>query len=190
MEERELLAHTLNAIKKLNIPYFVTGSVASGVWGEPRLTSDIDIVIRLTPTTLASFCAMFPSPEFYVSEMGARSAVERGGQFNIIHPDTGLKVDVIVPGASPFNTSSFIRRKDVNALGIDGCFGSPEDIILSKMMFYKEGQSEKHLRDITGILKLCPDPIDRQYIEKWAADLDLTDIWQAILKKLESCPEH
>ncbi len=184
MEERELLGHAISVLRRVRVPYFVTGSVASGVWGEARFTNDIDIVAKLSSESLDTFCAGFPSPEFYISDIGAQSAVRNGGQFNIIHPDTGLKIDVIVPQPSTFDDMRFSRRKEVKDRGVDGCFGSPEDIILSKLLFYKEGQSDKHLRDITGILKLCPQPLDFAYIEKWATTLDVLDIWQAVRARL------
>ena len=64
-------------------------------------------------------------------------------------------------------------------------FASPEDVIIKKMEFYRDGGSEKHLRDITGILKISGDAVDRNYISEWAKRLELTDIWDAILKRLE-----
>lgn len=64
-------------------------------------------------------------------------------------------------------------------------FASPEDVIIKKMEFYREGGSEKHLRDITGILKISGDAVDQTYISEWAIHLGLTEIWDAILRRLE-----
>ncbi len=62
---------------------------------------------------------------------------------------------------------------------------NPEDVIIKKMDFYKQGSSEKHLRDITGILKISGDAVDKAYIAEWAKSLGLTEIWNAILRRLE-----
>jgi hypothetical protein len=62
---------------------------------------------------------------------------------------------------------------------------SPEDIILAKMIYYREGKSEKHTRDITGMLKISANQIDRAYISEWANRLDLSGIWQIILSRVE-----
>ena len=70
--------------------------------------------------------------------------------------------------------------------GFEAVFSSPEDLILKKMDFYREGGSEKHLRDITGVLKTANVPIDRDYIADWSARLGLIDIWTAILNRLQS----
>jgi hypothetical protein len=61
---------------------------------------------------------------------------------------------------------------------------SPEDVIIGKMLYYREGGSEKHLRDITGILKVSGDQVDRAYVARWAAELGVTEIWQAVLRRL------
>lgn len=52
------------------------------------------------------------------------------------------------------------------------------------MLYYREGQSDKHLRDIAGMLKVSGDIIDRDYVTKWAQELDVLDIWQAILRRV------
>ena len=52
------------------------------------------------------------------------------------------------------------------------------------MEFFREGGSDKHLRDITGVLKTSGSEIDRAYIDRWATTLGLTEIWQAILDRM------
>ena len=61
----------------------------------------------------------------------------------------------------------------------DAYFASPEDVILKKMEFYHEGGSEKHLRDIAGMLKIRGEQVDRSYISEWAQKLGLEDVWAA-----------
>ena len=134
---------------------------------------------------MPAFCRQFPEEDFYVSQEAARDAVRRCSQFNIIQPSSGLKVDVIVPAPSEFNRARFARARRVQAGdGWDASFSSPEDAILKKMEFFREGGSDKHLRDITGVLKTSGSEIDRAYIDRWATTLGLTGIWQAILDRL------
>ena len=61
----------------------------------------------------------------------------------------------------------------------------PEDVIVGKMVYYQEGGSEKHLRDITGILMVSGDDVDREYVAGWAERLGLAEVWAAILHRLE-----
>lgn len=185
MEPSDLLRYVARAIEGLGLRYFVTGSTATIFYGEPRFTNDIDIVVDLSEPRIADFCRQFPQDEFYLSEPAVREAVRRRTQFNILHPASGLKVDVIVPESSLFNRSRFDRVRRVHAADdLEACFASPEDAIIKKMEYYREGGSEKHLRDIAGVLKTTGEQIDLAYIAMWAQQMALVDIWTAILERM------
>lgn len=177
----ELLGHIVEILERLQIPYIVTGSIASMAYGEPRLTNDIDIVADVEEKHISGLLEAFPPNEFYISEDMIRDAIRRKGQFNIIHPTSGLKIDIIIKVDNPFNTSRFTRSKQIYPSDTyHANFAAPEDVIIKKMEYYKEGGSEKHLRDITGILKVSGDDVDYAYISEWAERLGLTEIWKAI----------
>ena len=185
MGPSELLRFVVSILERLEIPYFVTGSTVTIFYGEPRFTNDIDIVVDLPAHKVDEFCHQFPEDDFYVSADAAHEAVRRHAMFNIIQPRSGLKVDVIVPAPSDFNRSRFARVRRVRAgADWDASFASPEDAILKKMEFYREGGSDKHLRDITSVLRTSGGDIDTSYIERWTGELGLTDIWRAIIARL------
>lgn len=181
----ELLCRVVVAFDALGISYLVTGAMASIAWGEPRLTADIDIVAYIKMEQIPGLAAYFPGSEFYFDEAVAREAVERKGQFNIIHAGSGLKVDIYIEQDTPFDRSRFSRGRKVR-LGRDceANFASPEDVIIKKMEYYRQGASEKHLRDIAGILAVGRQEIDGAYITRWAARLGLVDIWNAVVERL------
>lgn len=186
MEPSDLLHIVADVFDRLRIPYLVTGSVASMNYGEPRLTNDIDIVAEIRSEHIRDLLTAFPSPEYYISEDMIRDALARRSQFNIIHPASGLKVDVIIRRDTPFDQSRFSRRRRIRPTkDFEADFATPEDVIVKKMEYYKEGGSEKHLRDITGILRISGSDIDRRYIALWAERLGVTDVWEAILRRLE-----
>jgi hypothetical protein len=187
MEQSELLRFVVAALERLSIPYFVTGSVVTIFYGEPRFTNDIDIVAALTPEMAGEFCRQFPEDDFYVSPEAALDAIRHQSMFNIIQPRTGLKVDVIVPSPSEFNQSRFERSRRVRAGDHwDASFASPEDAILKKMEFYRAGGSDKHLRDIAGVMKTSGNEIDRGYIDMWADRLGVADVWREVLARLNA----
>jgi len=97
MDQADLLRHLLDAVEGQGLEYGITGSHATMAFGEARLTNDIDVLVALAPPSLPAFLVAFPFPDYYVSEDAARSAVRGGGMFNIIHPESGQKIDVIVP---------------------------------------------------------------------------------------------
>lgn len=185
MEQSELLRFVASVLERLDIPYFVTGSTVTIFYGEPRFTNDIDIVVALSEGAVQDFCRQFPEPDFYVSPEAAGEAVRRRSQFNIIQPSSGLKVDVIIPPTSEFNTTRFARARRVRAgEGWSASFSSPEDAILKKMEFFRASGSDRHLRDITGVLKTSGSEVDMAYINRWATTLGVTDVWQAILDRM------
>lgn len=185
MEQSDFLCRAIEILERLKIPYLVCGSVASGAYGEPRMTRDIDIVIELRLGQVSDLCAEFPAPEFYLNKEAAREAALKGTQFNVVHPETGNKIDFMISDDDAWSQSQMTRRQRVRLFGaIDGFAASPEDIIISKMRYYQEGGSEKHLRDITGILCVEAVTVNRDYVTQWATRFHLTKIWDAILQRV------
>ena len=190
MGSSELLRHCVTALERLRLPYFVTGSVATVYYGEPRFTNDVDVVVALPLHGVPRFCSAFPQPEFYLSEDAVREAVEHHGQFNIIHPTSGLKIDVMIPSDTPFNESRFARVNRVKPSNdYDAWFAAAEDVILKKLEYFREGGSEKHLRDIAGVLKISGDRVDLTYIASWAVRLGLESIWERVKNRVDSSPD-
>jgi hypothetical protein len=186
MELFELLRKVVDVFERLGISYLVTGSVAAMAFGEPRLTNDIDIVAAIEEKHVKDLVTAFPSNEFYISEEIVREAIHHQGQFNIIHPASGIKVDIIIKQDTPFDNSRFGRvHRIYPAESYQANFAAPEDVIIKKMEYYKAGGSEKHLRDIAGILKISGEIVDWDYITTWAERLDLTEVWDAVRERLD-----
>jgi hypothetical protein len=185
VEQTDLLKRAVEILDELSIPYAIIGSFASGAWGESRFTQDIDILVALTPSQATALCKAFPDPDFYVSETAAQEAATRRSQFNVIHPASGNKIDFMIAGATPWSLAQLQRRKRIAiSADQDAAFAAPEDVILGKLLYYAEGGSEKHLRDITGILKISGDGVDRGYISRFASQLGVQDIWEAVAARV------
>lgn len=186
MKIYDLLKKVSACFNRLSIPYIVTGSVASIAYGESRFTNDIDIVADIKEKHVPDILSCFPEAEYYISEESIHKAIHRRFQFNIIHPESGLKVDVIIKKKSDFDDNRFSRTKNFKMDDVGVNFSSPEDVILKKMEYYKMGESEKHLRDITGMIKISGELINFEYIETWVSRLHLKEIWSAIKMRLEN----
>jgi hypothetical protein len=181
----ELLQKLVAVFEDLGIPYLVTGSVAAMAYGEPRFTNDIDIVAGMEKEHVQKLVAAFPAEEYYISLDMIFDALSHSSQFNIIHPSSGLKADIIIRKDTPFDKSRFSRARRIQpSESYEASFAAPEDVIIKKMEYYKEGGSEKHLRDITGILKISAENIDLPYISHWANQLELTEIWTRIQERI------
>ncbi len=189
MEQSDLLRQLVSVLEELDLTYVLVGSIASGAYGEPRLTQDIDVVVKLPAEQVAELCEAFSGREYYISREAAQEAVRLGKQFNVIHPASGNKIDFLIAREDPWGKMQIRRRRRVRILpDLEGYTAAPEDIILSKMDYYREGGSEKHLRDITGIMKITGELIDKAYVTQWAESLGLMEVWQAILKRLGEQP--
>lgn len=174
----ELLLQIVKILDRLRMQYIITGGFAVAVLAQPRFTADIDIIIELVPQNIGSLAKALlgVDKDVYVSEDAMKDALENEGEFNFIHPQTGLKVDFWV---KRYPLEQFGRRivKTINGQKVN--FISPEDLVLSKLIWYKEGQGAKQLEDIKSILKIAKP--DLEYIKKWSVKQSTIDILLDIL---------
>lgn len=141
-------------------------------------------MIDLPPAKIPEFIQGFPTEEFYISKPMIEQAVQQNSQFNVIHPASGLKIDFIVSSDSLFDESRRVRRRELSVLDDRSVwFAAPEDVILKKLVYYQEGGSDKHLRDIAGVLRIQGSSLDRDYIQHWTKRFGVNDIWQEIVAK-------
>jgi hypothetical protein len=116
MQSPELLGIFIGPMETGEFPYFITGSIASIFYGEPRLTHDIDVVIHLSHVDLARFSSFFPLEEFYCPpDEVIQIEVKRRpfGHFNLIHHKTGLKADIYPDADDRLHHWAFQHRRRV-----------------------------------------------------------------------------
>lgn len=175
----------LTFIRRLNLtqcPYMITGAAASIIYGEPRLTNDLDLVLDLKKSEIPGFAQAFPLEEFYcppeeviILEIGRPVR----GHFNLIHHETGFRADVYLTGKDPLHHWGLANRKSVQMEDQIFWVAPVEYVILRKLEYYREGRSEKHLRDIAGILEVSVAQVDAAWLEEQIAERQLEDEWQA-----------
>jgi hypothetical protein len=183
-EEDQAFAAVVAILEELGIPYAITGSLASAFFGEPRATIDADIVARLTQRSLAELLARLPPDEFYHSASAAREALATRTQFNVIHIPTAYKIDFFVAGVS--NRAVDGAESGEVLPGLIAQVSPPEDVILSKLDYYRMAESPKHLRDIAGMLQVSGDRIDRDRIRAEAGARGTLHIWEAIIERVDN----
>lgn len=185
MEIEDLLAQIAKILDKLKIPYAITGGMAVSVWGRPRSTADIDIVVELMPKNTAALAKKLLAidKDVYVSEDAINEALKQKGEFNFIHPQSQLKVDFwIVKDA--FNKQEIQRAIPKNFEEYDIRFISPEDLILSKLLWYKESESTRQLEDIKSVLAISK--VNLKYIKNWAAKQDTLEVLEKLIEEVEN----
>jgi hypothetical protein len=188
MQAIDLVAVFIRRLDSVDIPYMVTGSVACMVYGEPRLTHDIDLVAEVDSRDVLKIFQAFPENEFYCPpEEALRLALSRPqrGSFNVIHHATGFKADFYVKGRDPMHIWGLQNSEKIIVGDIQLKVAPPQYVILRKLEFYREGGSEKHLRDIVGVLKNRPQLIKDAQIAEQVTALGLHSAWQAALATLQ-----
>ena len=168
MEINELLVKIAQELEKLRILYCVTGGYAVSIWGRPRFTADLDIVIQLELHDIATLARALRllSQVGYVDEAVMKDALRHNGEFNFIHPESGLKVDFWVVGSNPVSGQEIKRAIVKKLYGQNISFISPEDLILSKLRWYQDSASTRQLEDIESVIKISK--IDEVYLKNEA----------------------
>ena len=184
MSQQELLIRVIGILDSNAIDYMLTGSLASSIQGEPRSTHDIDIVITIKQSQVESFIQSFPGDEFYVNRKSVFHALDQKRMFNVIHSREGLKIDFWILTDSPFDRSRFSRKYVENFFGEKILASMPEDTILSKLRWARlSGGSEKQFIDALRVFEIQYENLDMSYLEKWAKNLDIEDLWEELKRK-------
>jgi len=184
MQSLELLNVFLNPFEKNAVSYFVTGSIASIFYGEPRLTHDIDIVLHLSQDDLLQFSSYFPLDKFYCPPdevIQIESKRRPYGHFNLIHHDSGFKADIYTDADDQLHQWAFKNKRRVElGGGLSIWLAPPEYVIIRKLEYYREGQSDKHIQDIKKMLVQMRSELNLSFLEKELENRGLTSFWLKI----------
>lgn len=183
---RKLLAKISRLLEDLKIPYLVTGGWAVTVWGRPRFTADIDLVIKISLPDIDGLVKALQglAEEGYIDRGMVEEALETQGEFNYISP-TGIKVDFFVLPETAFGESQLARGVSRRILGESVRFISPEDLILVKLLWHRESGSEKQLTDAHSVLEISAQQLDGDYLRKWARKLGVEELFNEISNDAE-----
>ena len=179
----------VDVFERLQIPYFIGGSMASALHGVARSTLDADMVAEIRLKQAGALVKAL-GDDFYTDEEMIRDAIVHHGSFNLIHLTTMFKVDVFIRKERPFDRVQFQRRvEQLFATNPEqkAFMTTAEDIILAKLEWYRLGNeiSDRQWRDILGVLKVQAGRLDLDYLHKWAQELKVADLLQRALKESE-----
>lgn len=167
----------LDPLERLDLPYCITGSVAASVYGEPRLTADVDVVLLLRSQDIPALRRAFPEADYYSPpDEALRAALASAGMFNLIHHASQFKADIYPAGADPLHAWALEQRRRIDVTGSGAWIAPPEYVIVRKLEFLREGGADKHRRDIRFML--AATPIDRTFIEAEVGKRGLLTLWR------------
>jgi hypothetical protein len=176
----DVLHDVVRRLDQAGIEYFLVGSLGAMYYGRPRFTNDIDLVVEIKAQQVNLFSQLFPIGEYYCPPVEVLTdEIVRKGSFNLLHQKSGIKIDMVLRKDTDFSRTEFSRRNKVQLTSqLNAYIATPEDIIIKKLDFYREGGSEKHLIDIREML--AQSKIDENYVQSWIAKLGLTSEWKKV----------
>jgi hypothetical protein len=175
-DELKVLRDVSEKLEAEGFGFMLTGSVAMIYYAIPRMTRDIDIVVELSAANSDRFIRSFAS-DYYVAKEAVESSITHESLFNILHNETIIKVDFIIRKDSPYRRVEFERRRRVMLQGFPTWIVSREDLIISKLYWAKDSESERQLTDVRNLLSA---DCDRSYINKWTRELELSKLWERV----------
>jgi hypothetical protein len=169
MNEIDIVRDVSRRFEQAGIPYMLTGSMAMNYYAQPRMTRDIDIVIAIGQDDVRRLAALFQS-DYYVSEENIRESLAHQSIFNLIHEESVIKVDCIIRKNTEYRRVEFERRQKISILDFTVFIVSKEDLIISKLFWAKDSQSELQLGDVQNLLATG---YDTAYLQRWTRELGL-----------------
>ena len=174
------LLPVVEALQRLGVGYYVTGSVASSAHGIARASLDVDLVAELTVQEAEPLADLLDAA-YYTPRGQMRVAAAERRSFNLIHLDTMFKIDVFVSKDRPFDREVARRARaqmiDQSPAAPHVLVASAEDTVLAKLEWFRRGgeTSERQWWDIVGVLRVNP-AVDTGYMKRWSAELGVADL--------------
>jgi hypothetical protein len=185
LEQNRAFGGIIDILEAMGIEYVIWGGVAVAMYGEPRFTRDMDVVVRLHHSQVDTLAQLFEEDGYYVSVDSIRDAVERHFYFNVIHHETGIKVDFCVASRAPIYAWAFDHRQ---LRGFDefrqAAYMPPESVILTKLQAYQDSGSTRHLDDIESIVRVSGPELDLSYIDREAVKMEGYAAWRDLVEKI------
>lgn len=160
----------IDVLNKYRIPYMLSGSVAMSLYIVPRATRDFDFIINLLLKDVDLFADNFKEG-YYCEKDAISAAVTNYSIFNIIDHTSGFKADFVILKNNAFRQAEFNRRVQMDYFGKTIYVVTPEDLLISKLIWIQDLQSAIQMEDISNIIAL--DNLDLSYINHWLTKLQL-----------------
>lgn len=159
----EGLKKIVSVLEQEDINYMIVGGFAMSYFNLARFTTDIDFIVQIHPIDVEKILKHFPEWENFNDAF--KESVQFGRMFNLLDFNTGVKYDFMSFKDSDYNWTAFERRQRVDFMGVECYISSPEDLIISKLIWYGISKSEKQKTDI--LYQLNEVKLDKNYIELW-----------------------
>jgi len=157
----------------------IIGGQAVLLYGEPRLTRDIDVTLGVSIDALPKIIEITKDLNLKPLTSKITEFVRQTMVLPTRDESTGIRVDFIF-SFTPYELQAIERAREVLLKKTPVKFASPEDVIIHKV-FAGRGRD---LDDVKSILIKNPS-VDLPYIEKWLAEFDRGSSEAGLLKRFK-----
>jgi hypothetical protein len=181
LEIIQVAVRVARAFDAIGVRHMLVGSVATSLYGDPRLTNDIDFVAALTAEQVGPLSAAL-GDEFDVDQDALADAMSSGGSWNIFFTPWMSKVDLFAFSGSELQRAQLARAVRVETGAGELNVLSPADSVLSKLIWFRDGGgvSDQQWRDVIGVLRV--NELDLLDLRAWALRLGLEDLLEKALR--------
>lgn len=186
-DQRGFNQQLVATLEELGVVYAIGGSVAAMMYSQPRLTIDVDLMVSAPLQQISQLVRAVQSWQVYITPFEAivETNLPYNLPFNIIDGTIGTKADVYIAKSTGLDASAMARRRRLvwdRETGAEAWFLSPEDVILYKLSYYRQGGevAQKHPTDIANMLGVVGSQLDLAYLTRWATEIGVVDLWQSL----------
>ncbi len=174
----------IEALERLDLRYYLAGSIACSIYGLPRGAQDIDIVVDIQAEQVSLLVKRLRGA-YIVNEQSCYDTIAQRNTFSLLHLSSLVKVDVILPHDSSFDSLVSQRAQQLSL--IEGYqpiwITSPEDVVLMLLEWYRdcETTADDQWNDILGVLKVQAPTLDLKYLRQVAHTLNISGLLEQAL---------
>ncbi|MEW5760430.1 MAG: hypothetical protein AB1779_06670 [Candidatus Thermoplasmatota archaeon] len=181
MKQERSLKKIIEILEDCKIDYMLTGAIAVSYYGKPRLTHNIDVLVALQKKDVDNIVKKLKL-QFYVDKGSVIDAIEETSMFNAIHNTTGIKIDFWIIKSDKYDELRFSRRLRKKILNKKMYIIAPEDLIITKLLWYKKYKDKKHYDDVEGICQIQTSKLNMEYLDKWTKFFGVNKIFRKVIR--------
>lgn len=181
MTSVELVTRLIEAFERNAVPYMVVGSFSSNSYGRPRSTKDADFVIQLSSMSMTQAIAGL-GPDVHLDPQMSFESITSTLRYKLFHPGIAFTVEVFLLSDDPHDRLRFERRvpRDLDN-GKKAFLPTPEDVIITKLRWSKQGRRPKDVEDVSDVLAVQAGKLDLPYIRQWADQHGTRELFERLL---------
>lgn len=183
MNGNDAVLTVLAILEDLALPYMVTGSYATNVFGLPRSTKDADLIVEAEASRIHEVLDRLAPPLRPDPQM-LFETVTSSKRWIVRLDRSPFVIEIFLLNNHAFDRSRFTRRRRELVLPkVSAWLPTPEDVIVQKLRWVALARRAKDFEDACNVLAVQGSALDWDYIEKWCGELGAAEVLEEARRK-------